>query len=280
MSQQELFPEVEAKDRALIERLIAATRLYSSSTAVQELIDFTVRLRRFAPFNALLLHIQKPGLTYAASAQDWHRRFGRVPVLGARPLLILRTMGPVDFVFDVMDTEGRALPEGAFSFPTLGNLSERHFSDIVGRIESQDIRVRTLDHGDASAGWIRCIQRPPDPRTRGRYELGVNRNHPAPTRLVTLAHELAHLFLGHMGADGGHNVRDRRDRSKAQREVEAEMAAYLVAKRNGLTPRSETYFAGYQGGLDKLDLFAVTRAANAIETIMGVAAHQLESRAS
>src|SRR5258708_15467438 len=77
--QPQVNSDEEARDRALIEQLIAATRLYASSTAIRELLDFTVRLRAFAPFNAMLLHIQKPGLTHAATAVDWWRRFGRVP---------------------------------------------------------------------------------------------------------------------------------------------------------------------------------------------------------
>src|ERR1700686_4861904 len=44
----------EARDRALIEQLIAATHLYDSSDAVKKLMDFTIRLRAFAPFNAML----------------------------------------------------------------------------------------------------------------------------------------------------------------------------------------------------------------------------------
>ena len=120
--QQDLFSslddEREETERALIDQLIAATKLYDSSDAIKQLFDFTIRLREFAPFNAMLLHIQKPGLTYAASARDWLRRFGRAPKQGARPLLILRTMGPVDFVFDILDTEGRDVPPNAFAFPT------------------------------------------------------------------------------------------------------------------------------------------------------------------
>jgi hypothetical protein len=53
------------------------------------------------------------------------------------------------------------------------------------------------------------------------------------------------------------------------------MAAYLVAKRNGLEPRSESYLASYTGAIANLDLFAVTRAANAVETAMGVSAQKL-----
>ena len=54
-----------------------------------------VRLRNFAPFNAMLLQMQKSGLSYAASAHDWRMRFGRTPKYGARPLLILSPFGPV-----------------------------------------------------------------------------------------------------------------------------------------------------------------------------------------
>jgi hypothetical protein len=38
-------------------------------------------------------------MTHAATARDWFERFGRKPKRHARPLLILRAMGPVDFVF-------------------------------------------------------------------------------------------------------------------------------------------------------------------------------------
>ena len=69
-----------------------------------------VRLRNFAPFNAMLLQVQKPGLTYAASAADWRTTFKRKPKEGARPLLILWPFGPVALVYDVIDTEGKELP--------------------------------------------------------------------------------------------------------------------------------------------------------------------------
>jgi antirestriction protein ArdC len=96
------------------------------------------------------------------------------------------------------------------------------------------------------------------------------------TQLVTLAHELAHLYLGHLCEGQGRSIRDRRDRTLAQREVEAEMTAYLVAKRNGLTPKSESYLDSYQGAFTDLDLYGVMRAANAVETAMGISAHQLK----
>ena len=273
----ELLVEIdeEARDRALIEQLIAATRLYASSTAIKELLEFTVRLRAFAPFNAMLLHIQKPGLTHAATAADWGQRFGRVPKDGARPLIVLRVMGPVDFVFDVLDTDGRELPGQAFTFPTLGNIAHDRFNMILASVTKSGIESKQLDAGDAQAGWIRRLPAATDETAKQRYELAVNANHPRPTQVVTIAHELAHLYLGHLGADKKREIRDRRDRTHAQREVEAEMTAYLVAKRNGLTPRSESYLDSYKEAFTGINLYGVMRAANAVEAAMGISAHIL-----
>lgn len=277
--QKDLFGEqpgeVSPAERALIEQLIAATRLYDSGEAIKELFDFTIKLREFAPFNAMLLHIQKPGLTHAATAQDWHKRFGRAPKKGARPLLILRTKGPVDFVFDVLDTEGKDLPRDAFSFPTFGKLSESRFAEFMRALKKEKINLVPLDAGDGQAGWIELVALGNNRKGKNVYEIGYNRNHSAPTRLVTVAHELAHLYLGHLGADNGRRVPDRRDTPHALMEVEAEMAAYLVAKRNGLTPMSETYLSNYKGAFEDLNLYAVTRTANAVETAMGISAQKL-----
>ncbi|MFD1511026.1 ImmA/IrrE family metallo-endopeptidase [Lacimonas salitolerans] len=265
----------DATERALIDQLIAATKLYNSGEAIKELFAFTIRLREFAPFNAMLLHIQKPGLTHAATAQDWHKRFGRVPIVGARPLLILRTKGPVDFVFDILDTEGRAVPVDAFAFPTFGNLTDNRFGEFARAIRKERIDIVTLDAGDGRAGWIKLLAASQAKKGKNLYQLAYNKNHDAPTRFVTVAHELAHLYLGHLGADKGRRVPDRRNVSHALMEVEAEMVAYLVAMRNGLKPRSESYLANYKGAFEDLNLYAVTRAANAVETVMGIAAQKL-----
>jgi hypothetical protein len=97
--------------RSLLDQLLEDSRLYRTSKDYKDLLDFVVRLRNFAPFNAMLLQVQKPGLSYAASARDWRERFGRHPKEGARPLLILWPFGPVALVYDVQDTEGKPLPE-------------------------------------------------------------------------------------------------------------------------------------------------------------------------
>ena len=64
--QQSLFgDQEEAKadaTRSMLDQLLADSRLYSSTQEYKSLLDFVVRLRNFAPFNATLLQIQSPGL--------------------------------------------------------------------------------------------------------------------------------------------------------------------------------------------------------------------------
>jgi hypothetical protein len=277
--QRDLFSEnadlLNPTERALIEQLIAATKLYDTSESVGELLAFTTKLRAFAPFNAMLLHIQKPGLTHAATAHDWWNRFGRVPKKGTRPLLVLRTMGPVDFVFDIQDTEGDSVPEDAFSFPTFGDLSAKRLGDFLKSVARERIDIVEIDAGDSRAGWIRLAEKSKAKKGKHRYELAYNKNHSPATCFVTIAHELGHLFLGHLGDDPGRRVPDQSRAPYALREVEAEMVAYLVAMRNGLKPKSESYLSNYKGALKDLNLYGVMRAANAVETALGISAHHL-----
>ena len=53
------------------------------------------------------------------------------------------------------------------------------------------------------------------------------------------------------------------------------MVAFLVAKRNGIAPRSESYLNTYKEALIDLNLYAVKRAANAVETVLGISAAKL-----
>ncbi len=64
-------------ERLLLADLLESSQLYHPSQDYLDLLDFVSRLCNFAPFNAMLLQIQKPGLTYAASAWDWKSRFNR-----------------------------------------------------------------------------------------------------------------------------------------------------------------------------------------------------------
>jgi hypothetical protein len=264
-------PESAARARSLLDRLLADTRLYSQSKDYRELLEFVARLRNFAPFNAMLLQIQKPGLTYAASPVDWRSRFGRTIKPGARPLLILWPFGPVALVFDVIDTEGVPLPEDAAMFPARGPVTEERIQGFKARLAEMSVTCCELDAGDAVGGSIRMTHAPAKD-TPGRYLLELNRNHQPATRFATIAHELAHLFLGHLGADRKLQIPDRADLAHVQRELEAESVAYLVCERNGVRLKSQTYLAPILEGesrVESVGLYEVMRAAGRVEATLG-----------
>lgn len=225
--------------RSLLDQLISDSKLYTQSKDYKDLLDFVIRLRNFAPFNAMLLQVQKPGLSYAASARDWCERFGRKPKEGARPLLILWPFGPVALVYDVMDTEGKDLPEDVASFFAHGPIDGIQLAAFKPRIEKKNIDWRYVDAGDKNAGAIRVIERATTKEETTRYRMIVNRNHSPAVQFATITHELGHMFLGHLGPDKKLNVPERPITTHSQRELEAESVAYIVCERNGIKSKSE-----------------------------------------
>ena len=91
--------------RQSLDELFTLARRYKSSKTYKELLDFIAKFRFYAPFNAMLVHIQKPGAKYVAPPHRWLADYRRRIKPEAQPLVILQPMGPVMFVFDVSDTE-------------------------------------------------------------------------------------------------------------------------------------------------------------------------------
>lgn len=269
--QHDLFEMDE--ERNLLDQLLTDSKLYRQSKDYKELLDFVVRLRNFAPFNAMLLQIQKPGLSYAASASDWWARFQRKPKPNARPLLILWPFGPVALVYDVMDTEGKQLPEEVAVFYARGPINDNRILSFIPKMMAKHIEVCWMDAGDKKAGAIRVIKRADKNNKYNYYSMDINRNHEAAIKFVTLTHELAHLFLGHLGPDRSLHVPERSLPPLQQRELEAESVAYLVCARNRVKSKSETYLKNYVDNnttIDNLDVYNIMRAAGQIETMLGL----------
>jgi hypothetical protein len=273
IDQLDLF-EAEAT-RSVLDQLLTDSRLYHSSQDYKDLLSFVARMRNFAPFNAMLLQIQKPGLSHAASAADWRDRFGRKPKPGARPLLILWPFGPVALVYDVLDTEGRELPKDVASYWAQGPIDNARFASFTPLLWQKHIEMILIDAGDDRAGSIEVKHRAITEKERTQYLIQINRNHSSAVQFSTLAHELAHLCLGHLGEDKALSIPDRTGSSHAQIELEAESAAYVLCGRNGVESNSEKYLSNYVANhttVADVDVAQLIRAVNQVEVLLKLTA--------
>src|SRR2546426_3020029 len=266
--QSSLFDEASAaaawdRDSAkrVLDELFNYAQLYNSTDAYRSLLEFVARFRFYSPFNAMLVHVQMPGATYVAPASRWRHKYFRRIKPNARPLVILRPMGPVMAVFDVSDTEpepdGPPLPpEVEKPFEVRGGHVGQELSRTVENACRDGVEVSERSAGSQSAGEIReaedgrrlqvLLNEGPPPHHVSvplRYEVMLNASHPKEGKYATLVHELAHLYCGHLGTPNTTWWPDRRGLTKVVREFEAESVCYLVCVRLGLDNPSDEYLS-------------------------------------
>src|SRR5262245_1446776 len=117
----------EEKIKAL-DDLFLRSSTYQSSKDFFELLTFINKFPLLSPFNAFLIHMQNSGVELVMSAYKWNK-LGRSVKHQARPMVILVPFGPVEFVYDIADTEGEEIPDYLINpFCTKGNLDSKIFN--------------------------------------------------------------------------------------------------------------------------------------------------------
>jgi hypothetical protein len=271
-------------DRSLLTQLLDESKLYKKGKNFKELLDFVNSLSNFAPFNVFLLHIQKPGIRFAASEHDWRKRLNRTIKEGARPLLILWPFAPVVLVYDVEDTEGDDLPaDVAKVFRATGEMTEVHINNFIEKLVKQGIDTKLIEYGDGHAGHIerpdhdiKINKQSKQAKEKPDYLIRLNKKHDCNVQFATLAHELAHLYLGHLGADKFLKTSDRRKKTHKTKELEAESVCYIVCHRNNVKPNSEAYLTNFVDDklqAEDMDLYTLLKAAGQIETVLDLVEH-------
>ena len=252
----------DAAQRALDE-LFQFARQYANSQEFKGLIDFIAHFRLYSPFNALLAYIQMPGASYVAPAYRWARDYKRRIRPGARPIVLLQPGGPVMFVFDVSDTyplpKAEPLPRHVTDpFEVRAGQVGNQLGWTVENAKRDGIRVGECDAGSQSAGQIGVaepgatvsflVRQLPEPEfcdIKVRCELLLNAKHSPEAKYATLAHELAHLYCGHLGTPNDDWWPDRRGLFETVREFEAESVAFLVCRRLGIENPAAEYLSQY-----------------------------------
>jgi hypothetical protein len=255
-----LFEDQLAKQA--LDELFRLTQQYRSSEAYSQLLHFVGKFRFYSPFNALLVHIQMPGATYVAPPRRWLRDYRHRIKPHARPLVILQPMSPVMFVFDASDTEplpdAPPLPREVVNpFEVRSGKIGNQLSNTIESAKRDGVRTNSRDAGTQSAGEIQArpggsqevvVSSRPKRETIDvpvRYELLLNSRHSPEAQYATLAHELAHLYCGHLGSPHPKWWPDRQGLHPIIREFEAESVCFLACRRLGIDNPSDEYLSGY-----------------------------------
>ena len=248
-----------------IDELFATVRDYASSEKFQELLNFTAHFKKYAPYNAMLIHIQEPGARFVLPARSW-LKYNRTVINDRRPLVILLPFSPVCYVYDVGDT--MVLPGKSDGFreelakPYDGDptklVDEDCFRKLVGNLKYWGIYFGEMRSGEEFSGKLEVGQKnDPDllfgsedrcpKRWRPAYSMRVSEVASMTVKFAAILHELGHLFCRHIS--NGYNPKKSddgiRDISQVAMEFEAETVSWLVCRRLGVDNPSYKYLAHY-----------------------------------
>ncbi|HZM06269.1 MAG TPA: hypothetical protein VFC44_24985 [Candidatus Saccharimonadales bacterium] len=248
-----------------VDELLFRSRQYRRTKKFAEAVEFISRFREYSPYNNMLLYFQNPMAVYFATAAHWHRAFGRTIKEEARGMIILAPRTPVLVVYDVSETEGQPLPDKLENFArTSGRFNPVTLERTVKNCERDCIRVFRKELGQLRAGF--STSRVSDAGWKMRIALRAELDDAA--AYAVLCHELAHIYLGHLGADKDAWWPYRQNLSQNVAEIEAEAVAHIVCRRAGLRLHSAEYLASFvedNADLDAISIDFVSRTAGRIE---------------
>lgn len=261
--------------------------------AIMHFAGFANRMRAFGPFNVQMIYAQRPGAGLVATRREWKGR-GYTVRPGAIPIIVLRPMGPIDHVFEELDTDAPIARDPASDvFAAAGDLDPERLDGLIANLAKPTkrhlmVRVMRRPTGTNLAGWIAGhpllpVDAAPSVQKEAKgsvWHVSINERLTPAEQFVTLLHELGHLFCGHLGPFSDNNLSidefgwpDRRTLSRDAMEIEAELVAWWLANREGLTTGSPIYLKPYleQAGpaVAEVDLDRVTRAVARVRGYLG-----------
>ncbi|MBU1179726.1 hypothetical protein KJ885_02180 [Patescibacteria group bacterium] len=254
------------------------------SGKIKAYFEFLKKAPDHAPFNNTLVFIQNPNCGYYATASQWEKRFKRTVKIDARPMVALLPFGPVDFVYDIDDTEGEQITDEKILFwwrQNGGTLDEKIIKNTHLNLEALGVRYNNLDARKyfedvnfTTGGYAQ--------RTHLDNELSIVL-HPRYSESSIeayglLCHEIAHILLGHLGQVAlppkkedekrKEIVKYRQDIPKHIKELEAELVAWIVFNSLGIDKNSESYIAGWlnnQNDISGMSMSDILRVAGKIQ---------------
>lgn len=222
-----------------IDELLRQGKAYRDSSAFAEMINFCAKFREYAPFNNLLVRTQNPSCSFYATQAHWCNAFNRTLKEDARPMVILAPRQPVLLVYDIDQTEGPPLPKDLEQFARFDGVWSRNWLErmVENAARHYRIRINFRQLSSTKVGFATIDRLQPG----YKMHIVIHEELDDPSRFGVLCHELAHIFLGHLGNDADRWWPNRWNIDHHSIEVEAEAAAFIVTWRFGLQGASAAY---------------------------------------
>lgn len=254
-----------SEHQSAIDELFARGQKFRHSDKFRESVEFVTKFRDYSPFNNTLIYLQNPHATHVATANQWFKNFRRTIKEEARPIIILAPKTPVLLLYDVEDTTGPALPANLNQFgKTSGRFDPGVLQRTLQNCERERILVERKELPALRPGLATMRVRTSDWHAR----IFLRHSLDEASAYSVLCHELAHTFLGHLGANKKCNWPYRPNVSHAVAELEAEAVAFIVCKRAGLKTQSPQYVAAFiedSSEFENISLDLISRVAGRIE---------------
>ncbi|MBP3805941.1 MAG: ImmA/IrrE family metallo-endopeptidase [Oribacterium sp.] len=230
----------------------------------------------------MLINMQRPGSTFVATVKDWKNKYGRSPKPGASPLIILKAFGPVSYVYELSDTEGKEFPEDLEKpFNNSGTISVYEFDNLIKALPFLGVELYQSKYGTALAGTAESKEEIKvfDYKNKQYYvpfSITVNEDHDTSSQFATICHELGHILCGHLYYSKSvikeeSYLPTRFGISKETKEFEAESVCWLVCERIGIKNPSAKYLSNYlqnNSMVPYISLEAILRATGTIERML------------
>ena len=286
LSQQEkLAREKEFKEN--IDELQFLVKSYRDSNEFKKMLDFIGSFPYLAPYNAMLVQMQKPGATFVLTGKKW-AEYGRQPKLNGQKLIVLKPFGPVQCVFDFEDTEPIPNATEVMEEADLikkytenlqqaqGDLDKKIMETLVSNLPVYGIyQDDNFLAANSYGGYIMPyhdqklkvkIDKDYYMEVSSNFVISVNKKQSNAVKFHTLCHELGHLFCNHQCYD----KRKKRKLTLKEEEFEAETVAWLMCKRHSISNPSEEYLASYapKGEIPICSTELIMRAVTEIERMV------------
>lgn len=240
---------------------------YRSSKRYMEMMHACASFRELAPYNAMLVQMQRPSARYVLTEKQWKDRYRRNIKPNARPMIILVPFGPVEFVFDISDTvddnlfketDESILDRIAEPYKTKRPVEKKLLDTFIGNVVFYgiDLDVGFISGADYAAkielrNDLPCIYIPIDKentlKRKADYLLSVRKGADNGECFASICHELAHLFCFHLSMPSNWMEKQWKVRPLEHKlkEFEAESVSWLICERLGIGNPSEIYLANF-----------------------------------